>query len=307
MNSRVSVLRYHRASWENEFKWSLRWQGLTSKYKLSHYFAFAIGTSLAAYGIAMVVDVEKEKKRRAAWLNITKNKLFKNQTTTSSPDMLIIQKNSSLREKWMSLKESQRTMIGIVGLNSLVMIAWRVPGLEKFMRRYFLHSINSHPITMLTSTFSHRAPLHFGFNMLALWSFGQLLHDRFGREHFLAFYLTSGLAASMGSHAYKLWRSDYASSLGASGALFGVAGACAHIPNIKISLIFLPFQSFPLEHALPVIMAFDLYGLIRGWKTFDHAAHLSGALFGYGFYSISSKKIWANRRTILERLHYPVR
>ena len=27
------------------------------------------------------------------------------------------------------------------------------------------------------------------------------------------------------------------------------------------------------------MVAIDMVGLIRGWKTFDHAAHLGGVLF----------------------------
>lgn len=36
----------------------------------------------------------------------------------------------------------------------------------------------------------------------------------------------------------------------------------------------LPFQ------ALKAIIAFDTAGLALGWRFFDHAAHLGGALFG---------------------------
>lgn len=28
----------------------------------------------------------------------------------------------------------------------------------------------------------------------------------------------------------------------------------------------------------------DLVGLVRGWQLFDHAAHLSGALYGIMYY-----------------------
>lgn len=32
--------------------------------------------------------------------------------------------------------------------------------------------------------------------------------------------------------------------------------------------------------AIKVIMSVDLAGVVFGWKFFDHAAHLGGALFG---------------------------
>lgn len=34
------------------------------------------------------------------------------------------------------------------------------------------------------------------------------------------------------------------------------------------------------NQALKAIVALDTAGLIMGWRFFDHAAHLGGALFG---------------------------
>lgn len=289
---------YHRSSWENEFKWSSKWQNIKERPTLQYVGLAAVG-SLASYALAMVIDAEREKARRTRWLSQTKSKLFSRTADQVS--------DSSLKAMWDRLRDSQKTMVCLVGVNSAVFLAWRVPSLERFMSRWFLHSTSSHPLTMLTSIFSHKTPTHFAFNMLALWSFGTLLHDRLGREHFMAFYTTSGLCSSLGSHMFKLWRHDTARSLGASGALFGVAGACAHIPDVKVSLIFLPFHSFSLDKVLPAIMLFDLVGLVRGWQSFDHAAHLSGAITGYLLYDVSTRRIWANRYKILQSIGYPLK
>ena len=35
-----------------------------------------------------------------------------------------------------------------------------------------------------------------------------------------------------------------------------------------------------LPQALKAIIAMDTAGLVLGWRVFDHAAHLGGALFG---------------------------
>lgn len=37
---------------------------------------------------------------------------------------------------------------------------------------------------------------------------------------------------------------------------------------------------FSAESAIKVMMVVDILGIIMGWKFFDHAAHLGGALFG---------------------------
>lgn len=38
--------------------------------------------------------------------------------------------------------------------------------------------------------------------------------------------------------------------------------------------------NFGAGDALIGIIAFDLLGILCGWKMFDHAAHLGGVLFG---------------------------
>lgn len=75
---------------------------------------------------------------------------------------------------------------------------------------------------LLTSAFTHVEVWHVGFNMLALWVLGPQLEAVLGRARFLALYLLSALAGS----AAVYWLSDPASTtLGASGAVFGLMGA----------------------------------------------------------------------------------
>lgn len=75
---------------------------------------------------------------------------------------------------------------------------------------------------LLTSAFSHIDILHLGFNMLALWFLGPQLERVIGRYRFLALYFVSALTGS----AAVLWLSDpNSSTLGASGAVFGLLGA----------------------------------------------------------------------------------
>jgi membrane associated rhomboid family serine protease len=75
---------------------------------------------------------------------------------------------------------------------------------------------------LLTSMFTHVEIWHIGFNMVALWVLGPQLEAVLGRVRFLAVYLLSGLAGS----ALVYWLSDpHSSTVGASGALFGLMGA----------------------------------------------------------------------------------
>jgi membrane associated rhomboid family serine protease len=74
---------------------------------------------------------------------------------------------------------------------------------------------------LVTSGFLHASPLHLGFNMLLLFLLGRLLEPALGTPRFLAVYFASLLAGSMGA----LLLDPNALTLGASGAVFGLAGA----------------------------------------------------------------------------------
>jgi membrane associated rhomboid family serine protease len=77
---------------------------------------------------------------------------------------------------------------------------------------------------LLTSMFTHQQVWHIGFNMLALWVLGPQLELAIGRLRFLALYFVSGLAGA----AMVMWFGpQYAGTLGASGAIFGLMGALA--------------------------------------------------------------------------------
>ena len=75
---------------------------------------------------------------------------------------------------------------------------------------------------LITSTFLHVDVWHIGFNMLALWFLGPQLEMAIGRARFLALYLLSGLAGSAWSTGSP---GEQTSTLGASGAVYGLMGA----------------------------------------------------------------------------------
>ena len=80
------------------------------------------------------------------------------------------------------------------------------------------------PWRALTSVFLHSTSLifHILLNMYTLWIFGRLLEPMLGRIRFLALYLISGLAGSVGVVVFAAPNSQV---LGASGAIFGLMGA----------------------------------------------------------------------------------
>ncbi|MBM7502910.1 rhomboid family intramembrane serine protease [Agromyces aurantiacus] len=116
----------------------------------------------------------------------------------------------------------------LIGITVAVYLLQLVPGLALTDRFWYagVYSLpgNFEPWRMLTSVFLHSTTLifHVLLNMYTLWIFGQLLERFLGPTRFLALYLISGLAGSVG----VLWLGDpRIAVLGASGAIFGLMGA----------------------------------------------------------------------------------
>ncbi len=75
---------------------------------------------------------------------------------------------------------------------------------------------------LLSSAFTHVSLVHIAFNMVALWFLGPQLERYLGWRSYLALYLLSALAGSVA----VFWLADpNSSTVGASGAVFGLMGA----------------------------------------------------------------------------------
>ena len=116
----------------------------------------------------------------------------------------------------------------LIGITLVVYLLQLVPGLAVTNWLYFsplaMSEIAFQPWRLITSVFVHSTTLifHVLLNMYTLWIFGQLLENVLGRGRFLALYLISGLAGSVG----VIWLADHNTSVvGASGAIFGLMGA----------------------------------------------------------------------------------
>ncbi|MGH1550067.1 rhomboid family intramembrane serine protease [Leifsonia poae] len=78
------------------------------------------------------------------------------------------------------------------------------------------------PWRMFTSIFAHANILHLLLNMYTLFIFGSVLEPMLGRVRYLALFLISGFAGSLG---VLLIASPVVPVVGASGAIFGLFGA----------------------------------------------------------------------------------
>lgn len=75
----------------------------------------------------------------------------------------------------------------------------------------------------LTSMFLHNGIFHLAMNMLSLYFIGQLVEFAVGSIKFLVIYFLSGLS---GSALCLIFMAPNSVTVGASGAIFGLLGAC---------------------------------------------------------------------------------
>lgn len=131
-------------------------------------------------------------------------------------------------------------------------------------------SVMSRPWLLVTSIFLHGSASHLIFNMFALVLFGLILEKFIGSKRFLLIFFVSGVIANIASLVYP-------SSLGASGAVYGIIGALAAIrPRMIVWTYGVPM---PMVVAALFYLALDLGGLFFP-SNIANAAHIAGLIVG---------------------------
>jgi rhomboid protease GluP len=110
--------------------------------------------------------------------------------------------------------------------------------------------------------------------MWCLWDLGRLAESIYGHWTFAAVYLITGLAASLAS----LFWNPLVMSVGASGAIFGIAGAL--VASFYLGEFSLPRAA--ITGTLRSVVMFVGYNLFFGAiiAHTDNAAHIGGLLMG---------------------------
>lgn len=124
---------------------------------------------------------------------------------------------------------------------------------------------------LLTSAFVHIEIFHLFVNMYSLYILGTQVEKFIGRKKFLSIYLVSAILGSM----FSVLIGGNTVSIGASGAIFGIAGALLYF-----GLHFRLYLSHSLKsQIIPVI----IFNLVLGFLIpgIDTAAHVGGLLGGY--------------------------
>ena len=127
---------------------------------------------------------------------------------------------------------------------------------------------------LLTCVFLHGGLLHIAFNMWCLWDLGRLAESVYGHWTFAVVYLICGVGSSLAS----VWWNPSVLSVGASGAIFGIAGAL--IASFYLGEFSMPRAA--MTGMLRSVVAFVGYNLFFGAviSGVDNAAHVGGLVMG---------------------------
>lgn len=183
-----------------------------------------------------------------------------------------------------------RVMIGINIVVFVAMIAfgwfflrtWRGP--EDMRVLYFFgmkvneEIVNGQVWRLFTAMFLHIGAIHLLFNLYALYALGPMVEGYFGHARFTAIYLIGGLFGSLASYAFSP-----SPSAGASGAIFGLAGATT-VYFLRYRNNFGQRGRAILQNMLVVIGINLVFGLsMSGIDNWGHMGGLvGGALVAWG-------------------------
>ena len=177
--------------------------------------------------------------------------------------------------------------IGLIALCSRMFVAMTLSGVSPISPRVIdllRWGANAGLITirfgqywrLVTYAFIHVGLLHLLFNMWCLWRLGSLAELIYGRGRYIAIYLACAVVSGIFSLA---WRGiSWAPSAGASGAIFGVAGALLATFYLRK----LPLPPDAIKPILRNLLTFAIINLGIGSVVpgIDNAAHVGGMICG---------------------------
>lgn len=152
---------------------------------------------------------------------------------------------------------------------------------------------------LFTSIFLHLNTRHIVNNMLTLYLLGSVLEPAMGKWKFLLYYLSSGIVASLVSLWGKWMEGTTVSSIGASGAIFGLLGMFLVMEIASINFKKVTFHRI-YRIILPIFcVLLGVYGDIKD-ASVDHHAHIGGLMAGVAIQLI---RLYIFHRKIKEEKH----
>ena len=197
-----------------------------------------------------------------------------------------------LRDASRRPRRSPVVTIAIILVNALVFVLELMGG-DVFVKQWSVIPADivagQHRVTVVTAMFMHAGWMHILGNMVFLWAFGPEIEEAMGPLRYLAFYLLSGLVASLAQIA--VMPGSAVPNLGASGAIAGVLGAfLITYPRDQIRTLVL-FGWFARITVIPAALLIGFWFLIQLFRQVGavadvqtggvaYMAHVGGVIFG---------------------------
>jgi len=127
---------------------------------------------------------------------------------------------------------------------------------------------------LITYMFLHGGVMHIFFNMWCLWDLGRLCESLYGRWTYAAIYFITGITGGLASIGWN----PGVLSVGASGAIFGLAGAL--IASFYLGEFSLPRVA--ISGTLRSLVIFAVFNIVIGqfFGGVDNACHIGGLVSG---------------------------
>ena len=128
---------------------------------------------------------------------------------------------------------------------------------------------------VIYALFLHGDINHIFNNMIILFFLGAMIEKEVGHIRYVLFYFLSGIGGNIVSLLWKLITCNPVSSIGASGAVFGLDG---------VLLAMVLFSGRKMQNVTPTrVLLMIVYSLYSGFagNNIDNAAHLGGLVTGF--------------------------
>lgn len=166
--------------------------------------------------------------------------------------------------------------LGLADLPRLRLLAYTYGGFWPGLLGDWRANFTGQPVLMfLTYSVLHGGFLHFVVNMLTLLSIGPAVQARGGTAGYAGIYLVSVLGGAL---AYGLLAPGFAPMVGASGGLFGLAGALVAWDTAERRALRLSLRPILRVAVFLVLMNLVLWWAMSGQLAWQ--AHLGGFLAG---------------------------
>lgn len=130
----------------------------------------------------------------------------------------------------------------------------------------------------LTYAFLHGDMLHLFFNMLGLWMFGAELETVLGRLRYSMLLLASALTGAAAQLVFTLVTNSSSTTVGASGALFGLLLAYGLQFGERVIMPLFPPIPMKVKYFVAIFGGLELILGFSGGRGIAHFAHLGGML-----------------------------